>query len=90
VRPAARPRGDGAGLVAVSGVVQIPDLRIEYERSIGDVARVDLELATVHYSGAQLAAKARAGFTLYADGADAARVRAAAATQDRLVEVLSL
>jgi len=54
------------GLVIVEGTIQIPDLRLEYETPSGEAARVDLELATEHYKPSQLAAKARAGFTLYA------------------------
>jgi DNA-binding MarR family transcriptional regulator len=49
----------------VDGHVQLPDVRIEYETPSGEQARVDLELATDHYHAGHLAAKQRAGFTLY-------------------------
>ena len=78
------------GLRIVDGTIQIPDLRLEYETSSGDTARVDLELATEHYKPSQLAAKARAGFTLYAPEAQAGRITAALEERDIVVEILSL
>jgi len=39
-------------LQLVRGKIPLPDLRIEYENREGDMARVDLELATEHYRGA--------------------------------------
>jgi len=78
------------GLRIVDGTIQIPDLRLEYETSSGDTARVDLELATEHYKPSQLAAKARAGFTLYAPEAQAGRITAAPEERDIIVEILSL
>jgi len=53
------------GLPVVKGKIQLPDLRIEYEVQDGSQARVDLELATHHYHGSHLAAKAAAGFKIY-------------------------
>lgn len=53
------------GLRVVDGRIPLPDLRIEYETSAGERAKVDLELATGHYSQSQLAGKARAGFRVY-------------------------
>ena len=50
------------GLPVLKGKIQLPDLRIEYETADGNPARVDLELATHHYHGSHLAAKAAAGF----------------------------
>jgi hypothetical protein len=44
--------------------VQFPDVRIEYERPDGRVDREDLELATDHYNGRQMAAKRASGFSL--------------------------
>jgi hypothetical protein len=52
-------------LPVMKGKIQFPDLRIEYETADGDASRVDLELATHHYHGSHLAAKAAAGFKLY-------------------------
>lgn len=53
-------------LKVVGGKIPLPDLRIEYETPEGEIARVDLELATHHYHGSQLAEKVQAGFKMYA------------------------
>jgi DNA-binding MarR family transcriptional regulator len=58
-------------LVIVNGVIQIPDLRIEYEGEdigLGGSDSVDVEYVSGHYKPEQIAAKAQAGFTLYGDG----------------------
>ena len=55
------------GLKVVHGKIPLPDLRIEYETAEGDMARVDLELATHHYHGSHLRTKAEAGFKIYGD-----------------------
>ena len=78
------------GLRIVDGTIQIPDLRVEYDTPSGETARVDLELATEHYKPSQLAAKARAGFTLYAPEAQTGRITAALEERDIVVEILSL
>jgi hypothetical protein len=65
---------DQHGLKVVRGHIQLPDLRIEYQTQNGEMARSDLELATGHYRGGQLAAKAAAGFRFYASSADAGRL----------------
>ena len=54
------------GLQLVRGKIPLPDLRIEYETREGEMARVDLELATEHYRGSSLSEKVRAGFSIYA------------------------
>jgi hypothetical protein len=64
-----------AGLSVVDGKIPVPDLRIEYQTVEGEVRRVDLELATRHYRPAGLAAKAKAGFSLYSFREDASRLR---------------
>ena len=46
--------------------IPLPDLRIEYQTANGDAARVDVELTTEHYKKSQIAAKAGAGFKVYA------------------------
>lgn len=53
-------------LKVVRGKILLPDLRIEYDTAAGERAHVDLELATHHYRGASLRAKAEAGFKMYA------------------------
>jgi len=65
----ARRQAEIAGqnhLKVVHGKILLPDLRIEYETADGDPAHVDLELATRHYRGSSLRAKAEAGFKMYA------------------------
>ena len=52
-------------LSVVDGHLALPDLRIEYEAEDGRASHRDLELVTEHYSRAQLAGKARAGFAQY-------------------------
>ncbi len=56
------------GLRVVDGKIRLPDLRIEYETRTGEIEKVDLELATGHYRGTQLAGKSRAGFKLFRIG----------------------
>jgi DNA-binding PadR family transcriptional regulator len=46
------------------GRVQFPDVRIEYEHPDGRPDRLDLELATEHYSSRQMAGKKAAGFAV--------------------------
>ena len=46
------------GLQVVRGKIPVPDIRIEYQARDGERARVDLELATSHYRGRNLAEKA--------------------------------
>lgn len=71
-----REAADRFNLAVVDGKVQFPDLRLEYENSLGERSKVDLELATADYRQAGLAAKARAGFTLYAALGDEGRLGA--------------
>jgi hypothetical protein len=63
-------------LPVVRGHLELPDVRIEYEDALGQTQHRDLELATEHYSRAQLSGKHQAGFRVYR----AARVRAAGGT----------
>jgi hypothetical protein len=65
------------GLPVVDGRIMVPDLRIEYETRDGDQARVDLELVTSAYEPGRIAAKAGAGFSIYARSQDEGRVRRA-------------
>jgi len=86
------------GLTVVGGKIPLPDLRLEYEtqsldRSLDqDVqqTKVDLELVSGEYRHGQIVQKARAGFTLYASAADAARLRPAMADPEIMQEILSL
>lgn len=78
------------GLQLVRGKIPLPDLRIEYECSDGEMARVDLELATEHYRGSNLAEKVRAGFSLYARAQDAPGLRRVLDQKELTAEILSL
>ena len=78
------------GLQLVRGKIPLPDLRIEYESRDGDMARVDLELATEHYRGSNLAEKVRAGFSLYARSQDAPGLRRVLDQKELTAEILSL
>lgn len=52
-------------LKVVDGHIVLPDLRLEYEDAQGELAKVDLELATRNYRAAHMKAKAQAGFKVY-------------------------
>jgi hypothetical protein len=54
-----------SGLPIVDGHLELPDLRIEFETPDGRLEHRDVELVTEHYSRAQLAGKAAAGFARY-------------------------
>jgi hypothetical protein len=74
----------------VRGKIPVPDIRIEYEARDGERARVDLELATSHYRGRNLAEKVRAGFSIYAHGEDASKLRRMLDKRELTAEILSL
>ena len=78
------------GVRVVSGKVVVPDLQIEYENAEGQMARVNLELATKNYRPGQLQAKAQAGFTLYAPAQDSDRLRRVLNDREITAEILSL
>ena len=62
-------------LRVVNGKIAVPDLRVEYENPELELRHVDLELATRDYRPRAMAAKAAAGFSLYARSEDASRLR---------------
>jgi len=74
----------------VAGKIPLPDLRIEYETSAGELARVDLELATHHYHGPQLASKAEAGFKMYAPEESVRHLSAVLEDREITAAILSL
>jgi hypothetical protein len=78
------------GLRVVDGKIPVPDVRIEYESSQHELSRVDLELATRHYRPRGLAAKARAGFSLYSHSQDAPRLRRILNDQELTAGILAL
>jgi hypothetical protein len=56
------------GLKVVDGIILLPDLRTECETREGEIAGVDLVLATEHCKAGQMSAMARAGFKFYMPG----------------------
>src|SRR3984957_4801749 len=78
------------GLQLIRGKIPLPDLRIEYEDREGNMARVDLELATEHYRGSNLAEKVSAGFSLYARAQNAPGLRRVLDQKELTAEILSL
>ena len=50
------------------GKVVYPDAQIEYQDSEGRSGRVNVEVASEHYSGKSIAAKAQAGFQMHGNG----------------------
>jgi len=78
------------GLKVVGGSIPIPDLRIEYENDAKELERIDLELATREYRSQGLAAKARAGFHLYARHQDIDRLRRVMDQQEITARIFAL
>ena len=78
------------GLKVVDGKIPLPDLRIEYKTRDHEQARVNLELATQDYRERGIAEKSKAGFTIYAPGNEADRLRAALRDPELTKEILSL
>jgi hypothetical protein len=78
------------GLQVVRGKIPVPDVRIEYETQDGERARVDLELATGHYRGQNLAEKVGAGFSLYANADDVSKLKRILDQRELTAEILSL
>jgi hypothetical protein len=87
----ARPEiAKSQGLRVVRGRIPVPDVRIEYEKPSGEMARVDLELVTEHYRGRSLAAKVKAGFSLYTPRGEGDRLRRVLDQRELTAEILSL
>ena len=59
------------------GKVLFPDAQIEYVTAAGLAGRCNVEVASEHYGGEAIRAKAAAGFAMYARGMAAAGVGAA-------------
>jgi DNA-binding PadR family transcriptional regulator len=78
------------GLTVVKGKIPLPDLRLEYETRSGELASVDLELATGHYHGSALQAKAEAGFKFYVADGSHARLSRVLEERDITVAILTL
>ena len=71
---ARRAFAEAQDLPFADGHIHFPDVRVEYQTPDGRSEHRDLELATEHYSRAQLSGKQGAGFHVYrATGAGASR-----------------
>jgi len=77
-------------LRVVNGKITVPDLQVEYETPEGDLARVNIELATKHYRPRQMEAKAHSGFSLYASSQDVDRLRRVLNDRELTAEILSI
>ena len=78
------------GLTVVDGKIPLPDLRIEYETAEREQTKVDVELATSDYHRQSLAAKAGAGFSIYALREDMGALRRAIGDPELTKDILSL
>jgi hypothetical protein len=78
------------GLQMVNGKIPVPDLRVEYETPELELRHVDLELATRDYRPRAMAAKASAGFSMYARSEDASRLRRVLDEREITAEILTL
>ena len=78
------------GLTVVEGKIPLPDLRIEYETAEREQTKVDVELATSDYHRDSLAAKARAGFSMYALREDVGPLRRVIGDPELTKDILSL
>ena len=77
------------GLVLQGSTVHVPDVQLEYESRDKEIARENLELVSENYRSAGIQSKAASGFTLYARGNDAARVRRALSDTHAVGRILS-
>jgi hypothetical protein len=85
-----RTVADRHRLQVVRGKIPLPDVRIEYDTTDGERARVDIELATSHYRGRHLAEKVLAGFSIYARASDVSNLRRVLDQRELTAEILSL
>ena len=74
----------------IDGRIPLPDLRLEYVTATGEMTRVDLELATAHYHGGAMQAKAQAGFTFYAADGSAGHLSKVLEEREITAAILSL
>ena len=65
---------DDLGLPVKDGRVEYPDAQLEYTDIEGRTGRVNIEIATEHYSVKSIGAKAAAGFQMHGNGPSAARL----------------
>ncbi len=69
---ARRQAAEDLGLPVEHGKVLVPDAQVEYLDAAGRTGRCNVEVASGHYRGREIRAKARAGFALYASSPGAA------------------
>jgi DNA-binding PadR family transcriptional regulator len=82
----ARERG-----LAISGTtIHVPDVQMEYETRNQELERANLELVSENYRSEGIRGKAESGFTIYARGGDAARVRRALQDTHTVERILSI
>ena len=74
---------EALGLPVKDGRVEYPDAQLEYSDMEGRTGRVNVEIATEHYSAKSIAAKAAAGFTVHGSGGRASAKVARSLGQDR-------
>ena len=74
---------EALGLPIQDGRVQVPDAQLEYSDIEGRTGRVNVEIATEHYSVKSIAAKAAAGFAVHGSNGRAAARVARSLGQDR-------
>ncbi len=69
---ARRQAAEELGLPVEDGKVLVPDAQVEYVDAAGRTGRCNVEVASGHYRGREIRAKARAGFAMYAASPGAA------------------
>ena len=69
---ARRQAADALGLPGDDGKVLVPDAQVEYVDAEGRRGRCNVEVASEHYRGRAIRAKAKAGFAMYASSRRAA------------------
>ena len=74
---------EALGLPVKDGRVEYPDAQLEYSDSEGRSGRVNVEVATEHYSAKSIAAKAAAGFAVHGSNGRATARVARSLGQDR-------
>ena len=74
---------EALGLPVKDGRVQVPDAQLEYSDIEGRTGRVNVEIATEHYSVKSIGAKAAAGFAVHGNNGRASARVARSLGQDR-------
>ena len=72
------------GLPMRQGRVLVPDAQLQYRDPDGRTGRANVEVVSEHYSGASIAAKAAAGFSIHSTGSSGAARGGASSTGTRV------